>query len=140
MQDKILNVCARHLRSNWILVRDCSSDFNLLETGAYNDRLAKEARHRFIHQRMRIDKVKRQIRQRARVVGALPRSRIRYFRVLHRQPVGVQGALLLEITGEGIGDILQREGAHRRTAYAVHRRRKCAVDELRRCSAVLTRY
>lgn len=137
MQDKM---CARHLRSIWILIRERSSDFHLLETGAYNDRLAEKARHRFVHQRVRIDKVERQIWQRARVVGALPGSRIRYLRVLHRQPVGVHGALLLEITGEGIGDILQREGAHRRTAYAVHRRRKGAVDELRRCSAVLARY
>lgn len=140
MQDKIPNVRTRHLRSIWILVRDHSSDFHLLETSAYNDWLAEETRHRFIHQRVRIDKVERQIRQRARVVGALPGSWIRYLRVLHRQPVGVHGALLLEITGKGIGDILQRKGAHRRTAYAVHRRRKCAVDELRRCSTVLTRY
>lgn len=117
-----------------------SSDFHLLKTGAYNDRLAEKARHRFVHQRMRVDEVERQIRQRARVVGALSGSRIRHLRVLHRQPIGVHCALLLEITGESVGDILQREGAHRRTAYAVHRRRKGAVDELRRCAAVLARY
>lgn len=117
-----------------------SSDFHLLETGAYNDRLAEKARHRLVHQRVCVDEVERQIRQCARVVGALAGPWVRHLRVLHRQPVGVQGTLLLEITSEGVGDVLQRERAHRRAAYAVHRRREGAVNELGRCAAVLARY
>jgi len=117
-----------------------SSDFHLLETGAYNDRLTEKARHRLVHQRVRVDEVERQIRQCARVVGALTRPRVRHLRVLHRQPVGVHGALLLEIASEGVGDVLQRERAHRRAAYAVHWRREGAVNELGRRAAVLARY
>ena len=39
--------CAPSLRSIWISARgrNLSSDFHLLETGTYNDRLAEKARH-----------------------------------------------------------------------------------------------
>lgn len=89
---------------------------------------------------MRVDEVERQIWQRARVVGALAGPRIRHLRVLHRQPVRVQSSLLLEVTVEGVGDILQGEGADSRAADAVDRRREGAVYQLRRCAAVLARY
>lgn len=76
---------------------------------------------------MALDEVEREVGQRARVVGALARPRVRHLGPGHRQPVGVHVVLLLELAFERVQHVGQRERAHRRPRDAVHRRREHAV-------------
>lgn len=58
------------------------------------------------------------------------RSRIWYFRTLHRKPVGIERLLFLKVAFEGVGNVLKREGANSTAGYAVWRSREGAVNEL----------
>lgn len=113
---------------------------NLLETGANDDGLTEEARHQLVHQGMGVDKVEGEIGQGSRIVHALAGPWIGHLGALHRQPIRVDRALLLEIALERIRDVLQGEGAHGRAAYAVHRGGERPIYQLRRLIAVLARY
>ena len=113
---------------------------DLLETGAYDDRLTEEARHQLVHEGVRVDKIEGQIGQRSGVVDALAGPRVRNLGTLNRQPVRVDGALFLEVTLERVGDVLQGKGADGRAADAVHWGSERAVNQLRRLIAVLARY
>lgn len=89
---------------------------------------------------MRLDEVQRQVGQRPAVVVALAWPRIRHLVAEHRQPVGVDGSLLLEIALKGVGDVLQAEGAHRAARDAVRGRGESAVHQLGGHFAVLAVY
>ena len=113
---------------------------NLLKARAYDDGLSEEAPHRLVHQRVALDKVQRQVGQRARIIDALARPWIGHFRARYRQPIRIESALLLEVALERVLDILERERADRRAAYAVRWRRERAVDQLGGHTAVRARY
>lgn len=112
----------------------------LLYASSYNDRLAEKVRNALVHQRMRLDKIQREIRQRPAIVVTLSRSRIRHLRTLHRQPIRVDGRLLFEVALECVGDVLQAEGANGAAGNAIRRRRERGVDELRHDVTVFSVY
>lgn len=86
---------------------------------------------------MCFDEIEGEIGQRSAVVVTLSRSRIRHFRALHRQPIGIYGRLFLEVAFKSIRDVLQTEGAHGTAGYAVRRCCERAVDQLGGNIAVL---
>lgn len=86
---------------------------------------------------MGLDEVEREVGEGPAVVVALPRPRVRNLGALDREPVGVEGGLLLEVALERVGDVLEREGAYRAAGYGVRRSGECAVDQLGRDVAVL---
>lgn len=49
----------------------------------------------------------------------LSRSRVRHLGALNRKPVGVERRLFLEVALKCIGNVLQSEGAHGTSGYAV---------------------
>lgn len=79
---------------------------------------------------MCFDEIEGEIGQRSAVVVTLSRSRIRHFRALHRQPIGIYGRLFLEVAFKSIGDVLQTESAHGAARDAIRRRCERAVDQL----------
>lgn len=110
----------------------------LLEAGPDDDGLPEEGGHALVHEGVGLDEVQSEVRQRATVVVADPRPRIRHFRTLYGQPIRVYGRLLFERALERIGDVFQRECTNCTSGYAVRRRRKRSVYKLRRYVAVLS--
>lgn len=102
--------------------------------------MSKKWRYTFVHQRMRFQKVERQIRQCSWIIVTSTRSWVRHFAALNRQPVRVEGFLLFKVTFKGVCDILQGESAHRTSWYTIWRGCKSAVNKLSWCISVLTFY
>ena len=59
---------------------------SLPERGVRQQRQTEEGRHRFVHQRVRLDEAERQFGQLPRVVGAVARPRFGHLGRQHRQP------------------------------------------------------
>ena len=101
----------------------------VLERRVSQQRQAVKGRHRFIHQRVRLDEIERHFRQGARIIDALARPRLWNFGRRHRQPIGVHRRLLFERAVERVEHVLQPKGANGRTENGVGRRGEDAVNQ-----------